>query len=153
MRLHAAGICIRRLQDGDFEAVLGLVRQLPGNLYRWTRDAGFAQVFQDLMDGRGQEAFVATLHQRVIGFISLYYMRVLHHGGTVASIQELVVTEELRGRGVGRALVEYARSRAKELCCSGIELALGLPGLGTRRCTTRHGPQDCGVAGRLPAFS
>ena len=42
---------------------------------------------------------MATLHERIIGLISLYYMRVLHHGGTVASIQEIVVTEECVGGG------------------------------------------------------
>ncbi|MGE5549963.1 MAG: GNAT family N-acetyltransferase [Bacteroidota bacterium] len=132
MRLHAGGLCIRRMQADDLQAVLGLVRQLPGNIIRWSKEASFTQVFQDLLEGKGKEAFVATLHQRVIGFVSLYYMRVLHHGGTVASIQELVVTEELRGRGVGRALVDFARARAQELCCAGVEVAAGQPGLGKR---------------------
>lgn len=130
MRLHGGAIVIRRILKEDQAAILSLVRQLPGR-QRWSIE-GWAQAFQGLMDGQHQEAFVATLHQRIIGFISLYYMRVLHHGGTVASIQELVVTEELRGRGIGRALVEFARGRARELRCAGTELAYGLPGLGSR---------------------
>lgn len=140
MRLHAVGLSIRRMQADDVQAVLRLARQLPGSILRWSKDASFVQVFQDLLEGKGKEAFVATLHQRVIGFVSLYYMRVLHHGGTVASIQELVVTEELRGRGVGRALVDFARERARELCCAGVEVASGRPNLGWR--FDRVGEQD-----------
>ena len=128
VRLHAGGLAIRRLRPEDFEAVLALLRQLPGSRASRSRE-GFARIFQALLDGEGQEAFVATLRHWIVGFVSLYYLDVLHHGGRVASIQELVVTAELRGRGIGRALIEFARARAKERHCTGTELALGLSGL------------------------
>lgn len=148
MRLHANGLCIRPMRAEDRQAVYGLIRQLPGNICGRAKEAGLAQVFQDLLEGTGKEAFVATLHQRIIGFLSLYYMRVLHHGGLVASIQELVVTAELRGRGVGRALLAYARARAQEMSCIGVELAAGLPGLGRGKETPSAGVYS---RARLPA--
>ena len=131
MRLRAGAIAIRRVRDDDFQEIMALLRQLPGGIRLWTEDS-LAQAFQGLLAGESQEAFVATLNQRVIGFISLYYMRVLHCGGTVANIQEWVVTEELRGRGIGRALIDFAVTRARESCCSGINLACGLPRFGGR---------------------
>jgi len=140
MRIRAGEINIRKVQPEDYEATLSLIRQIPGQ-NRWRFDgSGFGQTFESLVKGEAQEAYVATLRQRVIGFVSLYYMRVLHHGGMVASIQELVVTEELRGRGIGRALVDFAKARAEELRCSGFELATSLPNLGRRL----HAWRDCG---------
>lgn len=129
MRLYKGIIAIRRAQREDYEPILRLIGQLPGQRRNW-RGEGLDLIYETLLGGEEQEAFVATLGRRVIGFISLYYMKVLHHGGKVASVQEIVVTEELRGRGVGRALLDFARQRAKELSCVGLELAYGLPGLG-----------------------
>ncbi|MGE5549114.1 MAG: GNAT family N-acetyltransferase [Bacteroidota bacterium] len=128
MRLRAGLIEIRKIRAEDCQQVLGLLRLFPGSRLGRAGGAGCGRIFQGLMQGGAQEAFVATLHQRVIGFISLYYLNVLHHGGLVASVQELVVTEELRGRGIGRALLDFARSRARELSCAGLELAGVLPG-------------------------
>ena len=126
LRLRQEGIIIRRVVSDDLPVVLSLVRQLAGGVHSRQSNAVIAQAFQGLIDGEAQEGFVATLHQRAIGFISLYYMKVLHYGGLVASIQELVVTEEFRGRGVDQALLEHAKKRARELGCAGLEMACGL---------------------------
>lgn len=149
LRLRPGEITIRPARLDDYPAIFALVRQLPGAIRRWT-DAGHAQIFENLLKGGGQEAFVATLRERVVGFLSLYYMRVLHHGGVVASIQEIVVTEELRGRGIGRELLDFARARARDLQCAATEMAHGFAtGLGSRTVWRRDGRNLPTLAGLL----
>lgn len=125
MRVYEGGISIRRLAADDMQAILSLVRPRTAGVYRRQAN-GASQAFQALLEGGSQEGFVAVLHQRIIGFISLHYSKVLHFGGMAGVIQELVVTEEFRGRGVDQALLEYARKRAKELGCAGLEMACSM---------------------------
>jgi ribosomal protein S18 acetylase RimI-like enzyme len=55
---------------------------------------------------------VAELSGKVVGFISvIFYKTVFHKGGT-ALINELVVTNSQRGRGIGQYLVERAKEEA-----------------------------------------
>ncbi len=55
---------------------------------------------------------VAVAEGQVTGFISLIFYKTLwHHGGT-ALINELVVQRELRGAGIGRALIGRAIAEA-----------------------------------------
>lgn len=55
---------------------------------------------------------VADLDGQVVGFISvIFYQTLIHNGGT-AMINELVVSQENRGQGIGGRLVDSAHSEA-----------------------------------------
>lgn len=58
---------------------------------------------------------------RVVGFLSLH-MLLLHHTGPIAEIQELAVLPEMRGRGVGSALLCCAKEIARRKSCSQLEV-------------------------------
>jgi PhnO protein len=126
--------------EADYHAVYRLYRQLVGN--GDYRDE-FSRIFQSFFEGKGREAYVADVHQRVIGFVTLYYFDVLHHSGQVASIQELVVTEEFRGRGVGRTLINFVKEKLHEKQCRGLEVATDLLHGGARSFY-----QKCGLRGK-----
>ena len=61
MRLHAVGNLYPSAAGGGLSAVLALVRQLPGTFCRWSKEAGFAQAFQDLLEGKGTRGFCGDL--------------------------------------------------------------------------------------------
>jgi PhnO protein len=105
----------------------------------------FARIFKGFFNSGEREAYVATVHNKVIGFVTLYYMEVFHHSGQVVSMQELVVTEEFQGRGVGKALVEFVKQKASEKNCHGLEVATDLWQSGAKSFYEKCGLQGKGL--------
>jgi len=141
MRLLPVGLRIRPMIDTDYHSVFMLYRQLIGRRIYCERQ--FAKIFKSFFDSEEREAFVAEAHNRVIGFVTIYYLDVFHHCGPVASIQELVVTEEFRGRGVGKTLVEFVKQQMREKSCHGLEVATDLWQSGAKSFY-----EKCGLEGR-----
>lgn len=58
----------------------------------------------------------------VVGFCSCHIQNLLHHCGRVAEIQELIVAENYRGKGVGNFLVKEMSTRLLEKNCISFEV-------------------------------
>lgn len=140
MRLVPNGLQIRPLVETDYTAIFKMYRQLAG---KGTPEREFSRIYKGFLAANDREAFVAMVHNHIIGFVTLYYFDVFHHGGQVASIQELIVTEEFRGRGVGKALVEFVKQKMNEKQCRGLEIATDLWQSGARSFYER-----CGLQGK-----
>lgn len=63
---------------------------------------------------------VAENERREIVGMALYYFRYSTWKGKRLYLEDLVVTESARGRGVGRALLEATIQRARDTNCSGL---------------------------------
>jgi GNAT superfamily N-acetyltransferase len=125
VRIVSNALQIRPMEDRDYQDVFRMYRQLAGkNIF--SNELEFSRIFKSFCQLPDREAYVAVLHNRAIGFVTLYYMDVFHCNGQVASIQELVVTEEFRGRGVGQAMIEFIKQKVKERHCRGMEVATDL---------------------------
>jgi ribosomal protein S18 acetylase RimI-like enzyme len=142
MSLTPIGLQIRPIAEEDYYDVFRLHRLLADGIF-CQGENDFARIFKGFFQSADREAFVATVHNRVIGFVTLYYFDVFHYGGQVASIQELVVTEEFRGRGVGQALIEFVKKQSTERHCHGLEVATDLWQGGAKSFYKR-----CGFYGR-----
>lgn len=145
MRLMPIGLQIRPIVDEDYRDVYRLFRQLVGTssgLGNMDQNS-FARIFKSFFNSGDREAYVATVCDKVIGFVTLYYLDVFHHSGRVVSMQELVVTEEFRGRGVGKALVEFVKQKALEKNCHGLEVATDLWQSGAKSFY-----EKCGLQGK-----
>jgi N-acetylglutamate synthase-like GNAT family acetyltransferase len=59
---------------------------------------------------------------RVVGLLALSHRPQLRLAGTLVTIDELVVAQGARGRGVGRTLIERAKAIAAELGAKRVEL-------------------------------
>lgn len=66
--------------------------------------------------------FIAAEGLEVIGYVALSHRPQMRLGGRLASIDELVVCEARRGRGVGSQLLEAAIAHARSLYCVRIEV-------------------------------
>jgi GNAT superfamily N-acetyltransferase len=142
MRIVSNALQIRSMTEQDYQDVFRMYRQLAGkNIFK--NELDFSRIFKSFFDRKDREAYVAALHNRAIGFVTLYYMDVFHRSGQVASIQELVVTEEFRGRGVGQAIIEFVKQRVKERHCRGMEVATDLWQSGAKSFYER-----CGLKGQ-----
>ena len=66
------------------------------------------------------KALVAVADDEKIIGISLYYMRYSTWKGLRLYLEDLIVTSEFRGKGVGKMLFDHTVQEAKELGVSGI---------------------------------
>lgn len=66
---------------------------------------------------------LATRGHEILGFIGIHLQYHLHHVNWIAEIQELVISPQARGAGVGKALLRWAENIAYELGAEQIELS------------------------------
>ena len=104
-----AAVGIRLATDADAPAVASLLSHLgypaePADLPERLRR----------MRAAGDDAFVAELDGSAVGLATVHTRAVLHVARPVAQLTALVVPPEMRGRGVGRALVAAAERWGRE---------------------------------------
>jgi GNAT superfamily N-acetyltransferase len=109
---------IRRARRGDAEALSSLLRELG---YPTGCDM---QTVHWVLSHPEIEIYVAGDPQdRPVGMLSLSHRPQLRLKGRIATVDELVVTEAWRRRGVGRALLTHAVERARVLSVKRLELS------------------------------
>lgn len=86
----------------------------------------FNKIFEDNLKKDNIFYIVAEFQGKVIGFISLYIQKILHHGGNVAEIQELFVDSNIRGKSIGTKLIDYAKEIAQKQNCKMFEVTCNL---------------------------
>jgi ribosomal protein S18 acetylase RimI-like enzyme len=113
------GIELRKARPGDASGVRALVEQLG-----YTPDPrAFTETFTQVV--RHPEASVLVLAEgvRVIGYLAISHRPQIRLGGRVATIDELALDADHRGRGFGSELLEQALEIARGLACVRIEVA------------------------------
>jgi len=109
---------IRRARRGDAEALAALLRELGFPEGSDTQTVHWVTSHPEI------EIFVACDPQdRPVGMLSLSHRPQLRLRGRIATVDELVVTEAWRRRGVGKAMLLHAIERAKVLSVKRLELA------------------------------
>ncbi len=95
-----------------------------------------------IMDGTKGTVFVAEENGAVLGLVTLSYIEAIRCGGIYGSIEEFVVRESARGKGVGGRLLEAVTKKATEKGCTDVVVNrpsnLGYP------IYLRHGFKDAG---------
>ncbi len=85
------------------------------------------------------ENWVAEAGGQVVGFVSVVYYRTLFHRVGTALINELVVTHEMRGRGIGQALIRTVIDAARTRGMDEVEVSTEQGNLAARRFYRRCG--------------
>jgi len=88
---------------------------------------------------------VAVDRQRIIGFLDMQFRQRLGHHRPQAWVNDLVVTESERGRGVGGALLEHAEERSRRRGCFRMSLETQAWREQTHRFYEREGWIDNGT--------
>lgn len=85
----------------------------------------FSEIYKSNIANPQVVYLVYEEEERLLGFISIHIQKLLHHVATIAEVQELIVNESLRGKGIGRRLFDEAKNVAKangclqlEVCCN-----------------------------------
>ncbi|MBI3744604.1 MAG: GNAT family N-acetyltransferase [Chloroflexi bacterium] len=118
-------LSIRRAEERDLPRILELYEQLalhggatpPG---QWR---SLLPAFKRIQVDRQQQLVVLEDGGRVVGTLALIIVPNLSHGGAPWSeVENVVVEESVRGKGYGRALMEWAENEAKRQGCYKMQL-------------------------------
>jgi len=109
---------IRGGTEADLPRVFELVKELA--LFERAPEEVDNSVERMKKDGFGPDAvfgfLVATLEETIVG-ISIYYFRYSTWKGKSLYLEDLIVTEQMRGNGIGKALFDATVQKGKELGC------------------------------------
>ena len=96
---------IRKAEKSDAEAIFSLIQELA--VYEREPDAVIINESTFKEHGFGKkplfECFVAELNEKVVG-IALFYSRYSTWKGPTLHLEDLIVTEEMKGKGIGSML-------------------------------------------------
>ena len=114
-------ITIRKGTPEDVPQVFELVQELA--LYERAPEQVTNTPEMMLNDGFGLEPifglFVAEVDGKIVG-ISLYYYRYSTWKGKRLYLEDLIVTESMRGHGLGKMLLDTTVQEAKDTHCTGV---------------------------------
>ena len=114
-------ITIRKAEATDCPQMLDLVKELA--LYEKAPDEVTVSMQEFVDAGFGEhpvwEAFVAETAGRIVG-ISLFYIRYSTWKGRRLYLEDIVVTESMRGNGVGKLLFDETWKLCRERQYSGM---------------------------------
>ena len=110
---------IRPAVEHDERSVYDLITSLMG--FPLDREA-FHDVFVRNLHCESVLYYVAESDGAIVGFGSLHIEPQLHHVGLAGEIQELVVHETVRSKGIGAELVSRLEQEAEKRGCVAIEV-------------------------------
>jgi N-acetylglutamate synthase-like GNAT family acetyltransferase len=114
------GLCIRRATENDAESAYQLITALG---YPQLDRNDFGYIYKVVITHPESLILLAENDEgQIIGLMTISHRPQLRLAGTILCIDELVVSNEARGGGAGRALLEYAKQRAIEMKAERIEL-------------------------------
>jgi len=131
MDMHGKGrtpsdITVREAGAGDVEGVATAVGSLLAELGgRAPTPAEMEAEVQALLDDpQGGSVLIAEADGAIVGVLTASWQRAIHVPGVYATVQDLWVDEDWRGRGVGAELVEAIASQARTRGVSRLEVGL-----------------------------
>jgi len=135
---------IREATIKDHEEVFDLIRQLmtSANMESPINQPSSIETFRQVIEEEKGTILVAEEDGQMLGLLTLSYPMAIRCGGIYSCIEEFIVTEQARGKGVGGKLIEAAIQKATEKDC--YELQVNRPSELGYPVYLRHGWKDLG---------
>jgi GNAT superfamily N-acetyltransferase len=133
---------IRKASAEDEKQIFHLLKQFPvgSNPYRWSSGVGI--FFSILEKPELGSIFVADEDSIILGLITLSFPTAIRCAGHYACIEEFIVAESGRGKGIGGKLIQKAIDEARSKGC--YELQVNRPSESGYPVYIRHGWKDLG---------
>jgi|SRR5215471_4939103 len=112
-------LVIRPATESDTETAFKLIGELGYPNVRFTE---FATTYTTVQQHPAMTLLMAEYDGNVVGFASISRRPQLRLAGDLITIDELVVSDSLRGVGIGRAILEYVKTMCSELGARRLEL-------------------------------
>lgn len=119
-------IKIRRAKEKDIGEILNLLYQLQRPKPKTaSENTAFRKRILQYLDEKDKEIIVAEQNSRIIGLVSIMLLPRLNRTKLELYIPELVISEDHRGLGVGKSLMESCVNTARKKKCFRIRLESG----------------------------
>jgi GNAT superfamily N-acetyltransferase len=116
-------VLIREARPDDWPGVAALLAQLGRPDVRGTdQDDAARRVYEAYLARPDAVALVAEDGSRIIGFLDMEFRIRLNFTSPQAWIPDVIIDEEARSSGIGRALMDRAEGLARERGCWGMSL-------------------------------
>ena len=133
-------ITIREAAAEDTHSVTALITQLAAACGETTP---VTDVYvRDYLATPGNKVLLAESRGQVVGLLSYSVRRDLYHAAGSCLIDELVVRDDARGRGVGSALVRELLARMEAIGCAEVSVTVLPCNAGAIRFYRAHGLTD-----------
>ena len=112
---------IREAKEEDLPRILPLYKELdesglPINTAK--------EIFQSMKGSLEYcKLYVAVLDKKVVGTFVLFFLPTMAHGKPSAVVEDVAVSRECQGQGIGKAMMNYAMKICKEKNCYKIALS------------------------------
>jgi GNAT superfamily N-acetyltransferase len=114
---------IRSAEPYDFDAVTELLEALGrAEVTDATRDRCREIYASQVSDPTADHLVAEDDDGELVGFCSLHFRNRLNHPTPQAWVPDMIVRENVRGSGIGQALLQHAENRAIERSCFEITL-------------------------------
>ncbi len=114
-------IIIRESVREDVPAMFELIKELA--LYENAPEQVTNTIEQMYVDGFGENPIFGTIISEVDGVVvgmALYYFRYSTWKGKRLYLEDLIVSETMRGKGLGEKLLEATIEQARKTACTGL---------------------------------
>jgi len=101
--------------------------------------------YERLLRDTGSHFLVAAREGTPVGFINFTVRQTILHQSPSALIDELVVAEEHRGKGVGRQLMQATIEKCRNLGCCEVEVSTEKTNLKARKFYKQCGFEELGT--------
>ena len=120
-----SNILIREATESDLAAIGRLLEELTNAMENTEGiETGIAiDNCEHLLEDGDSHFLVAAAEGTPVGFINFTVRQTILHRSPSGLIDELVVAEDYRGKGVGRQLVQAAIEKCRELGCCEVEVS------------------------------
>lgn len=100
----------------------------------------YERAFEEIVADPRTTLYVARLEEKVVGTFQLIFFRaLLRHGTLLAHAEAVQVDPEVRGHGVGRAMMDFAIAEARRRGAGSLQLASNKQRLDAHRFYERAG--------------
>ena len=114
---------IRKAIASDEQPIIDLLNQFPSSDQMTSDSEAISNTFRQIIqNSEPGSILIAEENADIIGVIALSYPVALHCGGLYACIEDFIVTEKARGKGVGGSLVKAAIDEATRKGCYEIQV-------------------------------
>ncbi|MDX8345826.1 GNAT family N-acetyltransferase [Rossellomorea sp. YZS02] len=104
-------VLYRRVISSDRDQLFALAKKLATSFEPNSSD--FANVFDSLINDKSVDLIVAEKEQELIGYVLVLHHPAFYANEIVSWVEELLVLEQYRGKGIGRSLMSQVERLSK----------------------------------------